>query len=367
MRLTSALCPALCSLLAPIVLSAQPAPRTPSTALRGAQAVTLEQNGEPLELVSLAGVRVTRSGSVLFADSKPITVRARTGRDGVITSIAREGAGPGEFRNAPEFVGYRGDSIAAFDGRLRRWSLLSPAGSYARTLGDGTEADRFSTAAAWVGRGALVFNASIEEGSAPLATIVAGVAAEVSRAVNRPGLPVVIRQTNNGDLWAASTVFATTWRVFDRAGRPRFAATFERPFRFQFANDTVAIGQSTDEDDLPLIVALPLRRAPAARGNPGAALQTAPVTAEKRTQLTKLLQQLVMKQEMAYADSSRYTTTLSRLRIDIPAGVHLAILDATARGWFAMATDQATGATCAMGVGFTLVIGWSEGQPYCSN
>jgi hypothetical protein len=359
---------AVLSVLAPVALMAQ---RAPSTAqlptLRGARVIALEASGVPLELASLAGVRVARNGGVLFADSKPVTVRLRAGAPGGITQVAREGAGPGEFRAAPEFVGYRGDSIAAFDARLRRWSILSPTGSFVRVLGTGAESDRLATAAAWVGKGALVFNASIDDGRPPLAPVVSAVAAHVARELKNPGQPIVIRQAGNGDLWAAPTIFAKTWRVFDRAGRPRFVATFERPFQFQFANDTVAIGQSTDEDDLPQLLSLSLRGAPAARGNaPTSPNSPNAAAADDHTGLTTLLKQLMMKQEAAYADSSRYTTTVSRLRVDVPAGVQLTILYANNRGWFAMATNVASGTTCAMGVGFSLVIGWTEGAPYCS-
>lgn len=355
-------------LIAPTMLVAQSAPSfATGKLLRGARVLPLEQNGEPLEIAAFGGIRVVDNGGVLFADTKPVTVRVWSGARGTVRQTSRAGAGPGEFRVAPEFVGYRGDSIAAFDAGLRRWLVLSPAGEYARVLATGADAASLTTAAAWVAEGALVFNASIDPQRAPSIQVLRRIAREVTDARTRSWHPVVVRQARSGDLWTAPAIASTTWQVFDAAGTPLHSAVFGSPFRLQFVNDTMAIGQSTDQDGLPQIVGLSLRGAGGThkRGN----LPSTPSTAgqaSERTTLTALLQRLVMKQEMAYADSVSYTTSIDRLRVDVPNGVRLAILEATNRGWLAMAFHEATRTTCVMGVGARMVIGWNEAAPYCS-
>lgn len=358
----------LAALLSATVAATAVSAQQSSAPLRGARPIVLEQNGAELELSSLAGIRVTKNGGVLFADNKPVTVRVRSGANGSIRQTARAGAGPGEFRASPEFVGFGTDSIAAFDASLRRWSVLSPTGEFVRVLATGPEAEPLSTAAAWVGERALVYNAAINGVRAPLATVVSAIAVDAAKSFGRVGLPVVIRQTNNGDLWVAPAFASISWRVFDRAGRPRFAAAFPRPFDFQFANDTVAVGRSTDEDELPQIHALSLVRAPVAQGAASVSAPKATGTIDPvvRKNLVALLKQLVGKQEMAYSDSSSYTTSLARLRIELPGTMQLVILDANNRGWVAMAVDTTTGATCALGIGARVIVGWNEAVPYCS-
>lgn len=355
-------------LIAPTLLVAQSAPSLATgKLLRGARVFPLEQNGEPLEIAALGGIRVVDNGGVLFADTKPVTVRVWSEARATVRQMSRAGAGPGEFRVAPDFVGYRGDSIAAFDAGLRRWLLLSPSGEYARVLATGADAASLTTAAAWVAEGTLVFNASIDPQRAPSVQALSRIAREVVDTRTRSWHPVVVRQARNGDLWAARGITSATWQVFDAAGAPLHSAVFGSPFRLQFVNDTMAIGQSTDQDGLPQIVGLSLRGAGSAhkRGSLPPTPSTAG-SATERAALTALLQQLVMKQEAAYADSASYTTSIDRLRVDVPNGVRIAILEATNRGWLAMAFHEATRTTCVMGVGARLVIGWNEAAPYCS-
>ena len=354
-------------LIAPTMLVAQSAPSfATGKLLRGARVLPLEQNGEPLEIAAFGGIRVVDNGGVLFADTKPVTVRVWSGARGTVRQTSRAGAGPGEFRVAPEFVGYRG----RFDCRFRRraasmagavacWRIRAGAGNRCRCC----QPDHGSR----VGGGRRSGFQCIHRSTACPVDPGPVVSREVTDARTRSWHPVVVRQARSGDLWTAPAIASTTWQVFDAAGTPLHSAVFGSPFRLQFVNDTMAIGQSTDQDGLPQIVGLSLRGAGGThkRGN----LPSTPSTAgqaSERTTLTALLQRLVMKQEMAYADSASYTTSIDRLRVDVPNGVRLAILEATNRGWLAMAFHEATRTTCVMGVGARMVIGWNEAAPYCS-
>ena len=327
-----------------------------------ASVIPLANNGEPLDVAGLGGIRIAKNGALVFADVKPVTLNVRESRDGFVRQIGRAGAGPGEYKAAPNFVGYRGDSIVAYDASLKRWSLLSPNGAFVRILAVGPEATAFTQSAAWVSNGAIVLNASIDGTRTPLVASIAQVSAGMR------GQPIIIRQVNNGDLWAAPTFSSTQWTVFDRAGRERAAFQFSTPFRLEFANDTVAVGAIVDADDAPQIMRQPLRALSIAP------LKTSPAVAPTFTDadralvqaaLTKLLRGMVGQQEAVYGDGNAYTNVFDKLHLELPDGMQVSIVDASKTGWFAIALDKRTRVTCAMGVGYG-VIGWSEAQAQCS-
>lgn len=316
-----------------------------------------------VELASPAGIYVTKRGDVLFADIKPVTVRRRDGKTGVVTQVARVGAGPGEFRAAPQFVAYAGDSIAAYDSALRRWTLLNPRGDFTRVLASGPDADSITMRASSVVVGAVVLNSSLVTNSAPLPVVLR----TVVQAVSPTGAPIVIRQAANGDVWAATALSSREWTVFDRAGRRRGAYRFASPFRLAYANDTVAVGQSLDADDVPQLVRQRLQfgvattvASSATSGDVGASEHLA-----AQTELSGLLKRMVMLQEGRYSDSARYVDNVQSLKLELPSDVSVRIVEAGPRGWFAIASNPKRAATCAMGVGLSLIVK-NEAVPYCA-
>jgi hypothetical protein len=329
----------------------------------GAHHAALVRAGEPVDLAGVGGVRVTKTGAILFADTKPITLNLAQGREGSVQLVGRMGAGPGEYKSAPSFVGYHGDSVVAYDGALQRWSLLSPTGNFVRLMGTNAQVPTFAHNAAWVADGgAIVLNAAVEGTRGPLKESIGLVLAEMGANAR------VIRQALNGDLWVASAFTSKQWTVFDRAGRKRTAFNFATPVRIEFANDTVAVGATIDSDDLPQIFVQPIRNMPAGKGKPASRPATSVTEEERkvvRTEITKTLRSMVSRQEGAYAQGASYTTDLSKLKMDIPSGVSITIVEAHKRGWYGVAVDERTRVACAMLVGNS-VIGWSEGTPECS-
>lgn len=338
------------------------APKLRVAASSTASCILLTNDGEPFDIAGLAGIRIANDGALLFADVKPVTLNVRESRDGSVRQIGRAGAGPGEYKAAPNFVGYRGDSIVAYDASLKRWSLLSPNGVFVRILAVGPEAAAFSQSAAWVSNGAIVLNASIDGASTPLAESISQVSVQMQ------GQPLIIRQVSNGDLWAAPTFSSTQWTVFDRAGRKRSAFQFPTAFRLEFANDTVAVGAVLDADDAPQIMRQPLRAGAISAAKTALGTTPSPTDAERapvQAALIKVLRNMIGKQEGVYSDGNTYTSTFEKLRVELPDGMQVSIVDASKTGWFGIALDKRTRATCAMGVGYG-VIGWSEAQAQCS-
>lgn len=326
--------------------------------------VTFEESGAPIDLAAPDGIRVVSGGGILFSDTKPVTVRIGDAASAKLKTVGRAGAGPGEYRTSPLFVGFGADSIAAYDAALQRWSVLSASGLFVRVLATGPGAGAHATSAAWVAPGAIVFNASVNGPRAPLAETVR----LVQWAVSPNGTPIIVRQADGGDLWAAPTFASKSWTVFDRAGRKRETIQFATPFKLQYANDTLALGSTIDADDLPQIVQVRMRPVAPAKSTQSK-LATSDVAAtqlaDAQTLLKSFLRKSVSKQEAAYSDNNQYTTNVELLRLDLPTNVQFVIVEADKRGWFGIITDKETRVTCAAGVGFG-VIGWTEGQPYCS-
>jgi len=320
-------------------------------------------NAGTVELYDPAGVHALHAGGILLADRRPVTVRVVDDKTGASRQVARAGAGPGEFRAAPSFVGYAGDSIVAYDAMLKRWTLLSPLGDVVRPVETTDPMILDKQAAARVFAGAVVFSASLDAKRAPSASAVRALVASLPA---RSGVAIV-RQSDTGDLWAAPTFIARTWTVFDNAGALRATIAFDQPVRVTSIRGDRVIGVSLDADEIPSIVTAtlpPIGRMttrPAPRPSP--ALQRA--ATDVPAQLGRLLQSLIPRQEQAYVDGSAYTTSIAKLGIVVPTATDVRIVQATDRGWFATAVDKQSGATCAIGVGFAL-IGWDEGKAYCS-
>jgi len=87
---------------------------------------------EDLHLVN--GGAVLSDGRVIVANSGSSEVRMHSSDGTLIRRIGRPGAGPGEFRTVSGLIAGPRDSIFVFDWQLRRISVFSPRGEYARTI-----------------------------------------------------------------------------------------------------------------------------------------------------------------------------------------------------------------------------------------
>ena len=130
----------------------------------------------------------------------------------------------------------------------------------------------------------------------------------------------------------------------------------------------MAVGAIVDADDAPQIMRQPLRAlsiAPIKTSPAVAPTFTDADRAPVQAALTKLPRGMVGQQEAVYGDGNAYTNVFDKLRLELPDGMQVSIVDASKTGWFPIALDKRTHVTCAMGVGYG-VIGWSEAQAQCS-
>jgi hypothetical protein len=313
-----------------------------------------------------SSVRRLANGELIFADIRPVTVRLMEAKRPATRIVARQGAGPGEYRAAPDLLSYTADSVAAWDGALRRWSLLAPNGTYVRLLRDHEVGNPSEQRAVQVHDKALVFAASLEVGTAPKAEAIT----RIVQSSSAPDDGLIIRQSHSGHLWVAPKLSSTRWAVYDADGQKTVQFQFAIPLRLMWSDRQTVLGVTLDEDSVPTIVGGKLPT-PLASGRtrlpvPGTVPAPTRATASNvETRLGHVLRGLVGPQEMVYAEKGQYTSNLTDLKRPASATEHVRFIDATKRGWLAIALDAATGVTCGMGVGLTPA-GWNEAEPYCS-
>ena len=89
---------------------------------------------EPYEFGQLWDGVLLADGQMAVSDGQAREVRVFDSAGRHVNTLGQAGDGPGEFRNLGTVFEYRGDSIAAFDGRLYRTSVFSRSSGLARTV-----------------------------------------------------------------------------------------------------------------------------------------------------------------------------------------------------------------------------------------
>jgi hypothetical protein len=89
--------------------------------------------GDPsLQLFSVVGATRLRDGRIAVANSGTAEIRFYDSAGAFIDAVGRSGEGPGEFREIESLWPFRGDSLAVWDDRLRRLTVLTPEGTVGR-------------------------------------------------------------------------------------------------------------------------------------------------------------------------------------------------------------------------------------------
>jgi hypothetical protein len=100
-------------------------PRVDIGLLEGAEAYQLSQVGGAVRL---------SDGRIVVANGGSHELRYYDSTGTFLTSAGRKGSGPGEFEMLGSLFALSGDTVAAYDGRLRRISLFAPDGAFVRSL-----------------------------------------------------------------------------------------------------------------------------------------------------------------------------------------------------------------------------------------
>jgi hypothetical protein len=315
------------------------------------------------ELVGITGVVALPGGvtAVSLGRNRRVMLFAATGR--MATAVGRRGGGPGEFSGAVAAARWGADSIIVWDGQANRWSVFTAAGTYTRQLSE-AEGNANRRRAVDVAPGMLVWAHDARQG---VPTWVGPLADSLRRGRLTGDLPTQARVDAQGLLWVRGTTDTTRWSVFAPSGA--LAATVAVPAGgdvVDVALDRVLV-RTTDADGFEFVQSHRLTRTASA----ATLARTAPlpprlVTTAVGDTLRVWTRNLVMSQEMGYADRVRYTTDPKQIRFEPPPGYRVHLSQADHRGWSGVIVHTGSGRFCAIGVGYEMTIGWGEGSPICT-
>ena len=92
------------------------------------------EGAEPYQLSQVSGAVRLSDGRIVVANGGSDELRYFDSAGAFLTSAGRKGSGPGEFEMLGSLFALPGDTVAAYDVRLRRISLFAPDGAFARSL-----------------------------------------------------------------------------------------------------------------------------------------------------------------------------------------------------------------------------------------
>jgi hypothetical protein len=136
------------------------APRLATLPERPAVTIGTLDGAEAEQLFRVIGAVRTREGRIIVANAGTHELRIFDAAGKHVKSIGREGRGPSEFVSI-SWLGLRGDTVYAYDGRLLRMSVFTTDGRLARSFTlQGGEAARFPEARAVLADGSILTTAN---------------------------------------------------------------------------------------------------------------------------------------------------------------------------------------------------------------
>ena len=308
------------------------------------------------------GMRRLADGRVVVADGGSHQLRwfAPDGR--YLLSTGARGDGPGEFRGGVSIFPAAGDSLLTYDSNLQRLMLFSPDGVFGRVVTTGREGTAGFDWAPWIYRRAVVLNAPA--GPVRGCTIAALDAMPLPSA--EAGMRMIMVD-DIGRLWVRQVEGEVVrWTVWSRDGALLGEAPLPPGFDPVHIGGDFILGRGySDADDTERIRMFALRDD---RGS-GRCLSE---TATRRTddqprpqEIAAALRNLVVAQEMVYADLASYTADIARLPITVPEPLVLRLFRADRRGWAGALLDPASEFSCAISMGDNFPGGWLDGTIMC--
>lgn len=297
---------------------------------------------------AVSDARLMPNGVLAVADAGASAVLLFDSTGARIAKLGRKGRGPGEFTGRIALARRGDNTVAVWDPSQTRWSEVQVGRAeiplLADSLGD----------AAWLHGGVIVLG----EGLVPVWAPPLLNALQDSLPEMRLGF-----LDETALLWVNRDAAMREWVAY--AGQESFGSiTLPAQFRpTQFLEHRV-VGVQTDEAGFERVVVLGFERP--ARVIPGRGAATAlPVDSLQRDELRSTLRNLVMAQEMHWAQASSYTARADSLNIELPQGISIKIINATKRGWYGAGWVRESGFTCGMFIGVAAPRGWSEGEVGC--
>ena len=315
------------------------------------------------ELAGASGSLRLVDGRIVIANSGTSELRVFDSTGKFIQSIGRKGEGPGEFTGALHLARMSDGEFGVFDQGAQRFSVFDTAGSLVGESRAMAEGNSDFPLWVWLHRNAWV--------SGPVDTTLRAAVGQALDLV--PPLPagsylyVVI--ATDGRIWIqirATEGPPHPWVILSSNGSPLGRIFLPAGTEVQQIGADYVLLRHWGEDDVEQVrlYRFEERRVPNMASSSPLADHTA--DSGQRMMMATAMRNLVMAQEMFYADSAEYAHAAVRLNWKGPPGTSLHLMAADKRGWVGVLVHQSQSIICGMAVGMSTPPGWMEGSPKCS-
>ena len=337
--------------------SRTPHPVTTSWPVGAKPVVTISTASSPAgqELTGVLSARRLADGRIVVANSGTSALLVFDTAGALIQALGRKGEGPGEFTGSLHLFRSAGDSLAVYDGGNLRWTFYDAALQVGRTA---LAAEAGIPRPTWLHNGAMVTNASLDDSTNWAVGVIDGL-----RALD-PGFNALIeaRLDDTGALWVRDE---RRWIVHGPDRATPGEVVLPDGVRVLQAGADFVLGLTRDSVDQDVLQVFSLERAGPAAPAAASATSAGPAPGVDSAMIAAISSQLLMKQEMYYADHAAYASHADSLRGVFGDDVKAFILWGDARHWALVTVRKATGATCGVAVGWPAPAGWFDGTAFC--
>ncbi len=314
----------------------------------------------------VAGVALLGEDRIAVVDQGSADVRVYDGTGSLVETFGGEGDGPGEFRAPADIRVLGGDSIQVLDAWDQRVTLLTPDFGYVR---------EFAAVSPLAGRYLLEGTVAEAERHAALA-VLAGRPFPVARTGFR-----LATLSADGRVWIrerlATEAAPALWFVLGPDGTPIRAVEVPHRFRPMYLRDDLVIGRWRGEYDVHYVRWYRLESAGRTTAAPdwltGPASDTPapPMPDSVRRGLQSIVRNAATMQEVYYSNQRSYSTRVDSLMTagdrELPEGLGMDVLHATARGWSMILTSAGHAGMCALRYGRDGPQALRSGAVICTN
>ncbi|MEP7326434.1 MAG: 6-bladed beta-propeller [Gemmatimonadota bacterium] len=327
--------------------------------------VGVAEGDEAYELDGASSSLRLSDGRVLVANTGSNEIRVYDSLGHFASRIGRKGSGPGEFSGGLQLVATPLKGFAVYDRGEGRLSRFDSTGAYVdaqRIDGPGS----FSSFPLWVWlyRANWIVGPTDSSGRPGVSRALLGMGDPP------PGAYRYVQVAGDGRIWSQVRLRGDStqaWQVHSPDGVLLAIAELPQPFEIHQLGSDFVIGRHWDASDVEHIsvfsLVLDTARAVVAEATPPDSTDRASLSEGLKVSLRNL----VVAQEMFYADNSRYATVNGTLDWEAEQGAILHLMEADRRGWVGLVVDQKAPVICGMAVGNSTPPGWGEGSPKCGS
>jgi len=334
------------------------------------QEIGVAEGAPEYQLFRVTGALRLASGGIVVANTGTSELRYYDEEGRFQFRAGGSGGGPGEFRNLNGVYQTGPDTILAFD-KIGRKSLFNDLGELLGSENVQQGANQFPMDT-WLYRRNWVEGVPDN----PAARSAAAQSLDRLPVPTKPPGYNFVRIDERGNLWIGNERSEdgtrSLWHVYAASGTP--FASVRVPDRL----DIVSIGSEEvlgvwrNEDDVELLRIYPLTLPPV---RPASSPASIPLTGTLRdsvglevvaTESRGLLRNMVVAQEVYFADSLRYAPDVSQLTLEVPEYLSIDMVSVSGRGWVAVLVHQQAPGICGLGLGDHVPAGWLEGIPTCA-